>query len=297
MAITIIGAAIIDILARPVDGKVFEQGSWPVQDMRMDIGGDAANEALVLSGLGKKVYLQTVLGEDMTGRMVLERLREKGVCIDDSCISKDIVTGINTVLIQEDGERSFLTNPNGSLRKLGMEHIHIPFEEDTEILCLASIFVSPLLTVREMEQIFSAAKSQGITVCADMTKCKNQETAAELAPAFRYVDYLLPNEAEAKLLTRKNSVEEAAKELQKAGVSHVVIKCAKKGCYVAAQRESFWAPAKEQVQCVDTTGAGDSFAGGFLAALSEGRSIRECAEFANQCGAKAVSAVGATAWL
>ncbi|HIW83278.1 MAG TPA: sugar kinase [Candidatus Dorea gallistercoris] len=297
MAITIIGAAIIDILARPVDGKVFEQGSWPVQDMRMDIGGDAANEALVLSGLGKKVYLQTVLGEDMTGRMILKRLRERGVCVSGSCVSRDMVTGINTVLIQEDGERSFLTNPNGSLRKLGMEHIHIPFEEDTEILCLASIFVSPLLTVREMEQIFSAAKSQGITVCADMTKCKNQETAAELAPAFRYVDYLLPNEAEAKLLTRKNSVEEAAKELQKAGVSHVVIKCGKKGCYVAAQRESFWAPAKEQVQCVDTTGAGDSFAGGFLAALSEGRSIRECAEFANQCGAKAVSAVGATAWL
>ena len=210
MAITIIGAAIIDILARPVDGKVFEQGSWPVQDMRMDIGGDAANEAIVLSGLGKKVYLQTVLGEDMAGRMILKRLRERGVCVSGSCVSRDMVTGINTVLIQEDGERSFLTNPNGSLRKLGMEHIHIPFEEDTEILCLASIFVSPLLTVREMEQIFSAAKSQGITVCADMTKCKNQETAAELAPAFRYVDYLLPNEAEAKLLTRKNSVEEAS---------------------------------------------------------------------------------------
>ncbi len=297
MAITIIGAAIIDILARPVDRKVFAQGSWPVQDMRMDIGGDAANEAIVLSGLGKKVYLQTVLGEDMAGRMILKHLRERGVCVSGSCVSKDMVTGINTVLIQEDGERSFLTNPNGSLRKLGLEHIHMPFEKDTKILCLASIFVSPLLSVREMEQIFSVAKSQGITVCADMTKCKNQETAAELAAAFRYVDYLLPNEAEAKLLTRKDSVEEAAKELRKAGVSQVVIKCGKKGCYVAAQRESFWVPAKEQVQCVDTTGAGDSFAGGFLASLSEGKTIRECAEFANQCGAKAVSVVGATAWI
>lgn len=54
MKITIIGAAIIDILARPVDRDMFEKGSMPVQDMRMNIGGDAANEALVLAGLEKR---------------------------------------------------------------------------------------------------------------------------------------------------------------------------------------------------------------------------------------------------
>ena len=159
------------------------------------------------------------------------------------------------------------------------------------------MFVSPLLTVNELEQIFRAAKEQGITVCADMTSCKNHETARDMVPALRYVDYLFPNEEEAKLLTRKDSVEEAAEELQKAGVSHVVIKCGKRGCYAATQTETFWAPAVGQVRCVDTTGAGDSFAGGFLAALSEGKTIRECADFANQCGARAVEAVGATAWL
>lgn len=297
MKITIIGAAIIDILARPVDRDMFEKGSMPVQDMRMYIGGDAANEALVLAGLGKEVQLWTVLGKDMAGRMILEYLREKGVSVDDSCVTEDMVTGINTVLVQKNGERSFLTNPNGSLRKLGIEHIHLPFAEDTKILCLASMFVSPLLTVNELEQIFRAAKEQGITVCADMTSCKNHETTRDMAPALRYVDYLFPNEEEAKLLTRKDSVEEAAEELQKAGVSHVVIKCGKRGCYAATQTETFWAPAVGQVRCVDTTGAGDSFAGGFLAALSEGKTIRECADFANQCGARAVEAVGATAWL
>lgn len=297
MGITVIGAAIIDVLACPVEPDVFTKGSLPVQAMRMGIGGDAANEALVLAGLGKKVWLQTVLGNDLAGRIVLEELRRAGVEVSDSCVREDVATGINTVLVQKNGERSFLTNPSGSLRRLGLEHIRMPFPEESGILCLASIFVSPLLGAKELEGIFAAGKKQGMIVCADMTKCKNQETAADLEAALRYVDYLFPNEAEAKLLTRKDSVEEAAKELKRAGVSTVVIKCGKKGCYVLNETAAFWEPACKDVVCVDTTGAGDSFVGGFLAALSEGKDLAECARFANQCGAKAVAVTGAASWV
>ena len=99
MDITIIGAAILDVLAQPVDREVFETGSWPVEDLQMHMGGDGANEALVLAGLGKRVQLQTVLGSDLAGRMILARLRERGVSVEDSCVQEDLVTGINTVLI------------------------------------------------------------------------------------------------------------------------------------------------------------------------------------------------------
>ena len=63
------------------------------------------------------------------------------------------------------------------------------------------------------------------------------------------------------------------------------------------ERESYMVPAKENACCIDTTGAGDSFAAGFLCALSEGKSLKECAQFANECGAKAVGVMGATQWL
>ena len=58
----------------------------------------------------------------------------------------------------------------------------------------------------------------------------------------------------------------------------------------------YYVPAVPGVQCIDTTGAGDSFAAGFVYGISEGWEIRRCAEFANQCGAKAVAQVGATTW-
>ena len=94
----------------------------------------------------------------------------------------------------------------------------------------------------------------------------------------------------------KDTVEEAAQSLYEAGVKHVVIKGGGRGCYLRSSDERGWIPAVTGGKWVDTTGAGDSFAAGFVCALSEGRSFRECAQFANECGAKAVGSVGAVEW-
>ena len=141
------------------------------------------------------------------------------------------------------------------------------------------------------------AKKQDKIICADMTKCKRGETAEEMAEAFAYIDYLLPNEEEAMLVTGKGTAAEAAEALLAAGVGNVIVKCGGKGCLVRNRKESFMAPAKAGAECIDTTGAGDSFVAGFLYALSEGRALRECVQYANECGARAVGVVGATEWL
>ena len=146
--------------------------------------------------------------------------------------------------------------------------------------------------------IFRQAKEQGKIVCADMTKRKKSETAADLSRALRYVDYLFPNDEEAMLLTGKDTVEEAAEALRDSGAGTVVVKGGARGCYLLEQeKDGVWIPAEKGAVCVDTTGAGDSFAAGFLFALSEGKSEEECAKYGNHCGARAVSAVGAAEWL
>ncbi len=295
--IMIIGAAIVDVLVRPADEAVFASGSYPAEDIHMSAGADALNEATVLAGLGADVQLETVLGKDQAGKIILSHIRDKGIALREGCIKENIKTGINVVLVREDGSRSFLTNRNGSLRVLRIKDIAMPFPRDVKILCFASIFVFPHVGVRELEIIFRQAKSQDIIVCADMTKCKNKETAEELAPAFQYVDYLFPNDEEAMLLTGESSVEAAAESLKNAGVKNVIIKCGRKGCYVKREAEAYWMPAVEGTTCIDTTGAGDSFVAGFLYALSRGEEIAACARYANQCGAHAVGVIGATEWL
>lgn len=294
--IVIIGASILDVLAYPADEEVFRTGSSPAEDIRLSVGGDALNEATVLARLGMKVLLETVIGSGKAGKFILDHCRDCGILLPADCVREDFSTGINVVLVSRDGSRHFLTNPYGSLRRLTLQDIHMPFPQSAKIVCFASIFVFPEIGPKELEVIFRTAGEQGKIVCADMTKRKKNETAEELAEALSYVDYLIPNDEEAMLITGKNTVEEAAESLRRAGVKTVVVKCGSKGCYVCGREKSFWMPAEKNVKCIDTTGAGDSFVAGFLHALAQGRNVRECAEYGNKCGANAVSVAGATDW-
>lgn len=295
--IIVIGASIIDILVRPASAAVFETGSYPAEDICMALGADALNEALILAKLGKDVRLETIVGDDCAGRFITDLCRENGIMLEERQIKKDISTGINVVLVQENGERSFLTNPNGTLRKLTIDDVRMPFDKGAKILCFASIFVFPDIKAEELVQIFSQAKSQGMVICADMTKRKCGETLEDMAEAFSYIDYLLPNEEEACMLAEEEEPEKAAEKFLKAGVKHVIIKCGARGCLVKTEKESYMVPAVRDVSCIDTTGSGDSFAAGFICALSEGKELYRCAEYANLCGARAVQSVGATRWL
>ncbi|HJB88201.1 MAG TPA: carbohydrate kinase family protein [Candidatus Blautia excrementigallinarum] len=295
--IVIIGASILDVLAYPADEEVFRTGSSPAEDIRLSVGGDALNEATVLARLGMKVLLETVIGSGKAGKFILDHCRDCGILLPADCVREDFSTGINVVLVSRDGSRHFLTNPYGSLRRLTLQDIHMPFPQSAKIVCFASIFVFPEIGPKELEVIFRTAGEQGKIVCADMTKRKKNETVEELAEALSYVDYLIPNDEEAMLITGENTVEEAAESLRRAGVKTVVVKCGSKGCYVCGREKCFWVPAEKNVKCVDTTGAGDSFMAGFLYALFQEKNLRDCARNGNYFGGKAVAVTGATDWL
>lgn len=295
--IVVIGAAIVDVLVYPVSAEVFQTGSCPAGDIRMSVGADALNEATILARLGKCVRLETVLGDDEAGSLLQKHIKEEGIEIPDDCVRKKLTTGINVVLVEEGGKRNFLTNPQGSLRSLTLSDIHLPFPKPAKIVCFASIFVFPRIKTEELCILFAQAKRQGKILCADMTKCKNNETIEEMAPAFAFLDYLFPNEEEAMLLTGKGTAPEAAEAILETGVKNVVIKCGAAGCLVKNREEEYQVLPQENVSCIDTTGAGDSFVAGFLYALLEGKNLRECAAFANECGGRAAACVGATEWL
>jgi len=295
--VEIIGAAIIDVLVSPAEESVFQTGSYAADNIVMTYGGDALNEGTVLQGLGIPVHLETVIGDDSAGESICRHMEEIGLEKNGLHRKEGMITSVNVVLVKKNGERCFLTNPQGSQPKLQIEDITMPFSEEISILCFASIFVFPQMKVQELKRIFSQAKSQGILVCADMTKRKKNETVEDMAEALQYVDYLLPNEEEAMLLTGKNTAEDAAWCLYDAGVGTVIIKCGARGCYVKNSEAAYWKPAVPNVTSVDTTGAGDSFVAGFLCGLYKGLPLDDCVELANQCGAKAVQRIGATSWI
>lgn len=293
--ITIIGAAILDVLAGPVNEMVFQTGSQPMETTRLSFGGDALNEAVALSRLGKKVQLISKVGKDEAGDRVIDYVKGCGLSAEGILQEEGLTTGINIVLIDDKGERHFLTNPSGSLRRLDKEDILPNVRTMGEIVSFASMFVSPLLDIPAMEQVFRSIKSQpGRILVADMTKAKNGETLEDIKCLLPYIDYILPNEDEIALLTGILDSRKNAELLVDAGVGCAVIKCGAKGCIIATKATILEVPAYSVEELADTTGAGDCFAAGFLWGLSQGMDIRECGKLACAVASCAVEQVGAT---
>jgi len=293
----IIGAAIADVLLCPVDEMVFAKGSLPVDSIRMRIGGDAVNEATVLARLGHAPVLATVLGDDGVADFVEAHCLREGIALHAKRRA-GMDTGINAVLVGPTGERSFITNRNGSLRKLSMEDVLPLFETEAfrqaRLVCLASMFVSPMLTLADMEEIFLRAKLAGKIVCADSTKRKNGETLADAAGALSHLDYFMPNLDEARLLTGLEKPDDVADALLGVGVKNVALKLGGSGCLLKNGSERHMIPVWPVERCLDTTGAGDTFAAALQAAILEGRSLAECGAYANAAASICVEQLGAT---
>ena len=292
--VTVIGAAIIDVLAGPVDESIFEKGSQPVDSTQLAFGGDALNEAVVLGQLGAKVELISKVGDDEAGKRVLDFLQEKQVDVTKVKTEAGLDTGINIVLVTPEGERMFLTNPNGSLRKLAEADVTEQLDDAADIVCMASMFVSPLLDIPAMERIFQKIKSKpGRILVADMTTAKNGETLADIACLLKYIDYLIPNETEAACLTGEMDVYRNAELFIEHGANCVVIKRGKEGSLIRTKEQQVEIPAYAHANLVDTTGAGDSLAAGFLWGLKNGMSLEECARFGCAVASCTVEALGA----
>jgi sugar/nucleoside kinase (ribokinase family) len=113
----------------------------------------------------------------------------------------------------------------------------------------------------------------------------------DLAPCLPHTDILFVNEDEARMLTGTSVPAEVAAVLRGNGAHVVVLKLSRKGCAVFAGGEEFYVPPF-RVNVVDTTGAGDCFVAGFLAALDRGLPLQEAARFANAVGALTVQMIG-----
>ena len=296
--VVLIGAGVADIPLSPVDRDVFDVGSHPLEGISMFLGGDAANEAVILSRLGHRAALISKVGRDGAGDFVVSELQRAGVDTGWVAREEGLDTAINIVLVRPDGERSFITNKNGSLRRLGLEDIRpaldTPAFEGAKVACLASLFVSPMLPPEDTAELFRLIRAKGLTLCADTTKPKHGETVRDIADALARLDYFFPNREEASMLTGCTEPSDIAKVLLDCGVRHVALKLGGRGCLIADAHGARVVPAVPGIVPVDTTGAGDTFAGGFIAGLLEGRSFEDCARLANAAASLCVETVGAT---
>ena len=153
-----VGAAIVDIPLQPVSKNIFDCESYPLEQISMTIGGDAINEATVLSRLGHKVGLVSMVGHDAVGNFILEHCEKNGINTEGMKVRDGIDTSINIGLVTADGERTFVSNRNGSLWKESIEDIDIENTTRARVLSYGSFFNNPRLDNRALVEIFDKAK-------------------------------------------------------------------------------------------------------------------------------------------
>jgi ribokinase len=271
---------VVTVKRRPGKGETV-----PGYEFSIFPGGKGANQAVAAAKLGGKVAR---IGDDVFSKVVLDSLSSAGVGDELIVTTQDVPTGSAFITVDEKGENSIIVVPgaNGYCSKADVDALR-PYLEKAKMLMLQ--LEIPLETV---EYAVSIARSCGTRVMLD--PAPPVPLSEEL---LRGIDILTPNEHEASFLTGGQVVDVesarlAASDLLNAGARAVVIKLGGRGLVYAEEGNSGSIPG-HRVQAVDTTAAGDAFAGGLAVALCEGNSLEEACRFANAVGALAVTRKGA----
>ncbi len=249
-------------------------------------GGSAANTIHGLAMLDVETGFIGSIGQDELGDFFENDMRSAG--INTMLIRRSSVTGTAVALISPDSERTFATHL-GAAVELGASDLNPEFFEGYDILYLEGylIFNKPLV-----EQACKIAKEKNMKIALDLASYNVVEA---MLPAFReiiekYVDIIFANEEEAKAFTGMMP-EEALKSI--ASICDVaVIKVGSEGSWIK-RGEEVLKIGTIKVNPVDTTGAGDLYAAGFLYGYSKNFDLEKCGILGSHMAGKVIEIVGA----
>ncbi|SCZ26120.1 MULTISPECIES: ribokinase [unclassified Pseudomonas] len=251
-------------------------------------GGKGANQAVAAARLGAEVSMVGCVGNDAYGEQLRGGLLAEGI----DCLAVSVVegaSGVALIVVDDNSQNAIVivAGANGALTAEVLDSVDEVLQSADVIICQLEV---PDATVGHA---LKRARELGKIVIL------NPAPASHTLPADWYacIDYLVPNESEAAVLSglavdSLETAEAAAAHLIAAGAGKVIVTLGAQGLMFAngASFEHFPAP---RVKAVDTTAAGDTFVGGFAAALASGKSEVDAIRFGQAAAALSVTRPGA----
>lgn len=287
--VVVFGSFVVDLMARsphlPVPGETVKGSVF-----KMGPGGKGFNQCVAAHKAGADVVMITKLGKDSFADVALGTMDELGMTKESLFYSDSVETGIALILVDENTSQNEIIIVPGACNTITPEEV-----TKIENVIKESEYVLLQLEVNQdaNELVADMANRYGCKVIV------NTAPYAKISDEFLSKAYMVtPNEVEAEELTGVHvdsieSAHEAAEYFYKKGVQKVIITLGSRGVFVSSDGREEIVPAFK-VEAVDTTGAGDAFNGGLLAALSEGKDIWEAVRFANGLAALSVQKMGTT---
>jgi ribokinase len=258
-------------------------------------GGKGANQAIAAARLGGDVGFIGSIGDDDFGRSIRKSLLDSAVDTARLCVRPNSATGVALIFSEACGENMIViaAGANDFLLPADIDAAADAIAEASIIVCQ---FESPVATI---ERLVNAAKLSGVPVLLNPAPARRM--ADEMIDGIRF---LVPNRQELAHLTGLPTrtladVEAAAKALLVRGAESVIVTLGREGVLRASVAGARVFPAPI-VEAVDTTGAGDTFVGGFAAEWCRTSDVDAAISFAQRAAAYSVTGRGAQAsmpWL
>ncbi len=286
-----IGTALVDSIIKGFDPNPLSASGYRASSGSLNVGGEAVNEAMAAAKLGMKTGILCSLGRDAAGDMIAAALNRCGVDISLILRSLEHPTPVTTMFVREDGTRKSITN--NAHRYNFHPELYADRFAGARALILGSLFRAPFDDAEIIHSVLAASKAANQIVFAD-TKLPNFKflKLEDLRDSLPMIDYITPNEDEARYFSGKEKPEDMAEAFLKWGVRNVILKLGGKGCLFRNAKETVFLPAC-RIHAVDATGAGDNFVAGFASEILRGSSNVDALRFANACGAICTTEVGA----
>ncbi|WP_304257593.1 adenosine kinase [Phocaeicola plebeius] len=302
------GNALVDVLVRIDDDSLLEKLHLPKGSMQLiqedtlseirkytsgmkihrSTGGSAGNTVCALAALGTNPGFIGKVGQDETGAFFGDTLRQRGVnALLATC---DLPSGIASTFISTDGERTFGTYL-GAAATLRAEDLSRKMFAGYNYLYIEGYLLQDHDLMLRAVQL---AKEEGLQVCLDMASYNVVEAERDFFDQLivKYVDIVFANESEALAYTGK-APHEALEEIA-SKCSIAVVKTGKEGSLVKKGTEVIQLLSCPVDNVLDTTGAGDFYAAGFMYGLTCGYSLEKCVQISTILATAVIQEVGTT---
>jgi ribokinase len=281
MDVTCVGDVNVDVLTSNLLRLPQRDSQVLLDDLQLTTGGCAANTAKALAILGAKTRLIGKIGDDIYGDFV--RKDFGGIHNLKFALAKGSRTGATIALTFKDKTRSFLTYPGGNceftIKDLDYDLI------EGKCLHVASFFLQGMR--EKTKRILDYAHQEGMITSFDAgfdPRGWRKQDLTLVRRILKDVDIFFPNLGEGQAITGKKNKDKVVDELLSLGVGIIALKLGSKGCYVCTEKKRTFVPAYK-VKALDTTGAGDVFAAGFIYAYLKAWDMGKCARFASAAAA------------
>lgn len=309
--IVAIGDALVDVIAT-ADDEFIEQHGLPKGGMQLltvdqadelyaamgparEIsGGSAANSMASAASLGLNVAFVGQVSDDQLGDIFAHDMLSLGVRFETQPLASPPPTGRCLIVVTPDGQRTMNTCP-GASHQLRPEALDERLIASASVLMLEGYLWGPELPrqtlVRAIEIARNTRPEVAFTLSESVCLPGRREALVEIIGGGG-VDLLFMNDHEALQLTAEHDLDRAIDVLSKK-VGTLVVTRGANGALGHQDGATIEIAAAPVEQVVDTTGAGDLFAAGFLAARCRGRNLRDCLETGAACAAEIISHFGA----